>query len=224
MLEHWAAVLGAIVDAPRAWSTVAELADATECTEYHISETLNDLALNGMASAWSPRPEVEGWTLTPLSAEGLKVSLCEYGMSGRARWRRRDEPARRPKVGRVGPRLDPALVIDPGPGPEAAATAADESSRWRPKGPLRVEQLPRPTVILTGSKSTWDEAPGHVANRKRPPKKTCSQPHKFKCSSCLGARLKPNVYCARCHRWGLDGLVAAHRRAEAEAARAREAG
>ena len=228
MLDHWPAVLGAIIDGPRAWSTAAEVAEGAGLEPSLILDVLCDLALNGMAAAWSPRPGVEGWTLTPLSAEGLQVSLYEYDITGRCRWRRRGEALRARRAFPSDPPPDPAAVPDPSPGPAERAEAADDLKRWRPRGPLRVEHLPRPAVVLTGCKVAWDEAPGFDLGARlktlRPRRSKRKPVPKFQCTACNGARLAPSHYCLRCDRWGLDGLVAAHRRAGSAAAKAREAG
>jgi len=211
MLDQWAAVLGAIVDAPRAWSTAAEVAACLEWSEDDAKIVIDDLALNGMLDPWGP-----AWTLSPLAAEGLNVCLIGDGLSSRLRWHR-GEPPRGPAPRRQPPGDDPAAEVpDPAPGPAERAELAESAGRWTPRGPLDVDRLPRPAVILTGCRSVWDEAPGRVAGR-RPRGKGDRKP--FSCSACKGAKLKPSEYCARCHRWGLDGLVAAHRRAAERAAR-----
>lgn len=216
MEEAWSAVLGAIVDGPAAWSTAADVAAILTWEFETANEVLHDLSLNWMAERWD-RPGAEAWTLTPLAAEGLNVCLIEDHFSGRLRWRRGEPPPRRARRP-GGPGVDPVDVPDPAPGPEELAEAAEAAARWRPRGPLDPDRLPRPTVVLTGSRSTWDEAPAPVAGRRRG--KGPKVP--FHCSACRGAKLKPSVYCGRCCRWGFDGLVAAHRRAAAAAARAKE--
>lgn len=234
MLDGWGAVLGAVVDGARAWSTAADLADALQWAVADVVIIVDELVVNGMLAAWAP-DGAPAWTLTPLSAEGLHVSLCEHGngVHGRLAWRRDDvrgdDRRRRPGRGRVelpdgGDPLRHAP--DPRPGPAAIAEAADEADHWKPRGPLRVDQLPRPTVILLGSETTWSEAPARVAGRRTPPprkgKKGKGQgaaPAPYHCSACRGQRLRPSAYCLRCGRWGLDGLVAAHRRAAVLAAR-----
>ena len=127
-MEHWAAVLAAVIDGPRAWSTPDELAEGTGLGRELIDDVLDDLTLNGMAARWSPRPGVDGWTLTPLSAEGLQVSLDDYGIIGRSRWRRRGERGPRSRARSPGRAPDPALAPDPSPGPAELAEAAEDQA------------------------------------------------------------------------------------------------
>lgn len=218
MLEarRWGAVLGAIVDAPRAWSSAADLATVLGWTAGEVDDVLCELSFNGLAESW-PVKGVASWTLTPFAAEGLNVWLCEQGIAGRTRWARSgsaDAPARAPAPRREA--ADLTAVPDPGPGPVEIAEAADEADRWKPRGALSVDRLPRPTVILTGSKSTWDEAPARAPGKP--------SRRRFRCSACLGRKLRPSVYCLRCNRWGMDGVIARTRRAQAAAASVREAG
>ena len=137
------------------------------------------------------------WTLTPIAAEGLRVHIVEYGLTGRSRWEgitfqpESISTRRRKNNSRVDDPIDD--VVDPRPGPPEIAISDEESRRARPRGPWKVEHLPKPTLILMGCGLVWKE-------RKKGSKKPCDV--------CKGLRLPTNAYCAKCSRWGLDAVVA----------------
>jgi hypothetical protein len=213
--ESWSAVLTAIVEGPLAWSGASDLAEALAWEVDSVCEVLCELTLNGLVEPWA-RADGVAHTLTPLAARGLEVHIVERGLNWRPRWEPID---RRRRVARPGRGTDDgalARVPDPGPGPAEIAEASDELSKWRPRGPMRVEHLPRPTVLLMGCETDWSERSSAVAGRHAPTAGATTRT-KRRCSACQGRRLSPSTYCLRCNRWGLDGLIAAHRRAAAAA-------
>ena len=223
MIDPRASVLDALIDAPRAWSEAAYLADALGWTYADALITIGELVAEGLLALWAREGKADVYTLTPLAASGLSVHLVACQRLTRTRWSRRPEPGRPdrpPATDGDDLAVDP---VDPSPGPFERAAAAEAAERWRPRPGLRIGSLPKPTVLLLGCESTWWETRGKVANA-RPPRKTKSKnappvPAPMICSCCKGHRLAPTHYCLRCGRWGLDGLLAAHRRAEAAKAR-----
>jgi hypothetical protein len=197
MLDEWSAVLGAVVDGARAWSGAREIAALLEWPVEYVNEVLSDLSANGLVEPWGA-----AFTLTPLSAEGLKVHIVERGY--RYVWAPlfdHGRPARSKAV-------EASEAMDPSLSPLDVAAAREESDRWLPRGPFDVDRLPRPRVIVTGSETTWSERPARVAGRRYVVKMAA-----YACSACRNSKMDPCDYCLRCDRWGLDGLVAARRRA-----------
>lgn len=218
MVDDWAKVLDAIVDGPRAWSTAADIIEFADISHDNVTECLCELVDQGLVAEW---PE-HGWTLTPLAAELRGVCLHENETFGRLHWGRPGKPQRPPSREQKALTETHAQAIadipDLHPDPADLAQAREEAERavkrWKPGRPFDVDNLPWPSVFLTGSQSTWTERPGEKANRKR------RGPHKpWKCSACRGKKLKLSYVCGRCFRWGFDALVHAKRREAAMLAR-----
>lgn len=203
----WAAILSAIVDGARAWSTPAGLLASVGCEPGELEHAINELHANSLIEPWGGR-----WTLSALSAELLAVELADDGgVVGRERWAPVGRPPRRPSRDDVGP--DPVgSLVDPGPGPaELASDRIDAESRPRRPGPADPDRLPRPTVLLAGCASTWSEATQHDP----PPPRGRPRPRRRKpagvCSACKGSPLPRSAYCLRCDRWGWDDVVRSRR-------------
>ena len=195
-LERLGTVLRAIVDGARVSSSASEIgALIGESIEY-VDQSLTCLLNDGLVDCWGDPGQVV-WTLTPIAAEGLRVHIVEYGLTGRSRWEgitfqpESISTRRRKNNSRVDDPIDD--VVDPRPGPPEIAISDEESRRARPRGPWKVEHLPKPTLILMGCGLVWKE-------RKKGSKKPCDV--------CKGLRLPTNAYCAKCSRWGLDAVVA----------------
>lgn len=241
-----AAVLRAIVGGARAWSSGSELAHALAATVESVLACLCDLAESGEVEGW----DRDGagsvvWTLTPLSAARLRVDLAETGLSGRLAWVDRDR-ARRVRRGPAHPQPPSieAEAVEWRPGPYDLAERSDEIARYlrSVKTLPEIDRLPRPTVILTGSQTTWTElrppprksTTRSKARAKAPPVKCsacrdapgpggwCDRCGAGVCPCCRSARLKPTEYCLRCSRWGFDGLARSLRRARRIAAEAED--
>lgn len=181
-------VLDAIASAPRAWATLADIAELATLPPDAIPAILDDLTQSGLVEGW---PAKEAWTLTPLSAErlGLRLGAGPLGVmswvSSQAR-----EPRRRPNV-----------------------VEADRHEHLIQSLPDRRSpfdlNLAFPTLILTGSATVWTEKPGRIAGKKAPKKA-----HRYQCQACHGARLAPNAVCLRCQNWGLDHRLRRQQRTE----------
>jgi hypothetical protein len=213
MFEAWSAVLGAIVDGATACSAITDIAEVLACDDDSVSEVLCELEVNGLVERWAQASGLT-YTLSALAAEGLRVHIVEHGLAARARWERiRERRGHRRTRGRPSEDAALARAIDPATSSAEAAEAADEAEHWRPKGPLKVDQLPRPTILLTGADTDWGET--DASGRTQPIRAARRKPGP--CSACHGRPLRASTYCLRCRRWGLDGLIAAHRRAKAAA-------
>lgn len=203
--EEVAAVLAAIRDGAVAWSTAGDLARATELDRGRIDCALAMLWSMGLVETTGGMTEEEAWTFTPLAADGLRVTLEERrGLVSRPYWvginmasgRDRSESLH-VHVPCEGTLVSVDELVDPGPGPAELAEEADEARHWTPRGPFRVDNLPRPTRLLYDDGPPWREM---VA----PPPPS----HASACHICQGRKLDPAEFCLSCRRWGFDGLVA----------------
>ena len=208
MEEPWCAVLRAIVEGTRAWSSPAEIALQSELAIEEVCIHLSELDAGGWVEKWD-----EAWTLTPFAAEYLGVRLYEFGLAERVRWSAVPPATKRPSRAKRRETEDHAdalhEVVDPGPSVEEMVEWKDEVEKWWPKAPFDVDRLPRPTIFLMGCAIVWTEKPATIAGKPR--SKRTPPPHH--CSACKNSPLKPGVICGRCLRWNLDGVVATRRRA-----------
>lgn len=205
MPDAWLPVMNALLDAPVAWRTPAQLAAAIGRGVDETNDLLCDLELAGWLVVWDaePGPLV---TLSPLAAARWGVRLVETGPGETPRWARAfdpDPPLPRAKHVCAHERAASlAFVVDPAPAPDLAAErseraealarspdAADAAARS-----ARPEFLPRPSILIGLGLSPW---PGPFA-----------APFAL-CPVCGGRTLPPQMYCLYCDRWGLDGLPAA---------------
>ena len=140
-------LVAAILAAPIAWQSPAELAGATGLGPEETTDLLAVLDDGGWLSAWE-RPDGVVVTLSVAAASRLEVRLVESGPEETPRWAWRAEPeppaprAQGVFRGERGATLE--LVVDPRPGPEQAAERAEEAA-IRSVGPGRPAQAdPRP--------------------------------------------------------------------------------
>jgi hypothetical protein len=192
-------LIAAILAAPIAWQSPAELAGATGFGREETTDLLAVLDAGGWLSAWD-RPDGAVVTLSVAAASRLEVRLVESGPGQAPRWAWRTDPEPpEPKaqgVFRSGRVAAMELVVDPRPSPEQLTERAEEMAiRWSgstvPRGPIQAEMLPRPTILVGTGLSPW---PGPGDGRKA------------SCPACRSRRLGPFSYCLCCDRWGLDHL------------------
>lgn len=206
--ESWQEVLEALVAAPAAWLTPAQVAGALGREVEETTDLLCDLDLAGWIEVCDsdPAPIV---SLSPLGAERLGVKLVETGREATPRWAPAGEPeppAPRPRHVFASARaasLD--FVTDPSADPVAAAergerAAAAERSvvlsgeQAPARASARGDDLPAPSVLLGVGLTPWP-GPG----QSTAPDATCPV--------CGSRRLGPHMYCLYCDRWGLDRLA-----------------
>jgi len=210
--EAWRDVVNAVIAAPVAWLSPAELADALGRGVQETTDLLCDLDLAGWLEVWDGEsgPVV---TLSPLGAERMGVRLVEEGFEATARWAHAGDPEpRAPRSTNLcasarAANLD--FVPDPAPEPDEAAArgerAADVAARAVPKligrepdpagaHPLRTDDLPPPSVLLGVGLTPWP-GPGQEID------------HDATCPACGSRHLGPQMYCLYCDRWGLDRLA-----------------
>ena len=200
LLDDWNSILNALIAAPIAWQSPAELATTLGLGIEETTDLLSVMDEANWVSVWDvePGPLI---TLSTLAAHRLKVVLVEAGPEEWPRWGRVGEPIPpSPKAGE-----DIALtehfarqdhLLDPEPSPEDAAEKFEPRGlrvtgvRPRFADPLREQDLPRPTLLLGQNLVPW---PG---------------PEEFAgaalCPACAGRPLRPYMYCLGCDRWGLD--------------------
>jgi hypothetical protein len=198
--EEGLRIVEALVKAPVAWQSPAELASTMGLGIEATTDLLAFLDADGWLSAWEREFDV----VVTLSVEGasrLGVRLVEFGRDEVPRWAGLGEPEPpRPKASGVFRSERAAcleLVVDPSESPEEAAERAEEAlNRWSipsdPREKAFVDGLPGPTLLLGTGLSPW---PGPGDGRKA------------SCPSCGSKRLKPTMYCLYCDRWGLDHLL-----------------
>ena len=204
LTEAHRAVLRAILAAPVAWRTPAELALSLGADLEETTDHLATLDVGGWLVAWedggSAGPAV---TLSPAGAARLDARLVEHGPDETPRWATRDQgdPPMHRALGVF--RNDRAaaleLVIDPRVSPDREMEAAEEAEgrlaapdrpRWAP----RSGRMPRPTLLLGTGTSPWP-GPVRIPSEGRT------------CPVCGDRPLGPTIYCLLCDRWGLDHRV-----------------
>jgi hypothetical protein len=192
------AVLTAIRDAARAWSTPEQLSCTLGMPIESVKLLTEDMIDSGLLVPWNK------WlTLSLESAESLCVQIEDYGIAGRERWVPINSVGKTPRRGGRGGRGDDdddqaelefrlrwLEARDPSPGDYAAAKEYLENlvaeilhrpRKWDNAG------LGTPNVILIGPAIVWREAQSP---------KTCWR--------CEGRHLAPNEICLCCLRWGMD--------------------
>jgi hypothetical protein len=198
--DAWLLVLNALLEAPVAWQSPAEIGAAIGRGEEEVTDLLCDLDLAGWLSVWETEsgPLV---TLSALAAERLCVRLVEIGAAATLRWARAGDPdpppVRSKNVCLSERAASLEYVADPGLSPDLAAERG-ERAEARARGPhtdpaaaraTRREEPPRPTLLVGLSLTPW---PGP---REAP---------ESACPACRGRTLGPQMYCLYCDRWGLD--------------------
>jgi len=194
--ECWSAALEALLTAPVAWRTPAQVAGALGRGVEEATDLLCELDLAGWVAVWES-PDGPVVTLSALAAARLSARLVEVGAAATPRWARAgdpDPPPVRPRhVCKNGRAASLEFVPDPEPPPEVAlARVCDPPRKPRDDPPLttpRADDRPRPSAFLGLGLTPW---PG-------PPRKPLGA-----CPACGGRPLRPHVYCLYCDRWGLD--------------------
>jgi len=210
MEETFVGVLRAIVDGACAWSSAAVIAENSGLVIDDVTTCLSELHGQGWVEPWN-----EAWTLTPYAADYLGVHLYVFGLAEHMRWTNVTvvEKKRKKRSSANESHCPSKEPIDTSPSAEAIFEASEDLENWRPRSRISVDRLPWPTIILFGCSTVWTEKP------PRPPRRSKSSPEApTKCSACKNLPLAPGMYCARCCRWHLDGLVASRRRSEKKAA------
>ena len=192
-------VVEALVKAPVAWQSPAELASAIGRGLDETTDVVAVLDAEGWLAAWEREADVVV-TLSVAGASKLGVRLVESGRDETPRWAGTGDPEPPSPVatgvfrGERAARLE--LVVDPSRPPdeaidraEAALGRASPSTNPRPK--ISVDALPRPTLLIGSGLTPW---PGPVDGQKDP------------CPACRSMPLGPSAYCLYCDRWGLDHL------------------
>jgi hypothetical protein len=231
-------VLAALVEARREWATVPALAERSRLDEETVHRVVEDLRIRGYLDVWWTKRPLPVVTFSAWGAFTLGYRLHDDGADRpRRRWVRAESKGEPPRRRRPRPREEGAELVDqladPGPAPDVVAEEAEEADaraeelriRREKRGlPLREDDVPRPTIILTGhSLATWNETDeGNVpsgycpeANRRRERNEVprascpCKRDHLRKlrpalCPGCRGRELTRSTFCARCRRWGWD--------------------
>ena len=199
-------IVEALVNAPIAWQSPAELASALGRCPEETTDLLASMDAGGWLSAWEREVDVVV-TLSVAAASRLCLRLVEVGPDEVPRWARPGDPE--PPIPRAlgvfrGERAAGLeLVADPSASPEEAAERAEEmlsrfarvsdsSAGVKTASRGFFEGLPGPTLLVGSGLSPW---PGPGDGRKA------------SCPSCGSKRLKPSMYCLYCDRWGLDHLL-----------------
>ena len=205
-------VVNALIAAPVAWLSPAELADALGRGVQETTDLLCDLDLAGWLAVWDGEsgPVV---TLSPLGAERMGVRLVEEGFDVTPRWAQVGDPEphapRSTNLCASARSATLAFVPDPAPEPgEAAArgeraavvaarvvlkTTGGEPEARAAKLP-RADDLPHPSVLLGVGLTPWP-GPGQEIDQDAT------------CPACGSRRLRSHMYCLYCDRWGLDHLT-----------------
>ena len=191
------AILNALVSAPLAWQTPAQLSTKLSLDIDTISDALAVLDEADWLEPWE-MGDALFVTLTPRAASNLGVRLVLIGRSDAMRWASaadlEPEPPR--ALGRsAGANAMLELVADPDPGPEAAAEAAELAAGIAERSSDSADPalfLARPTILLGLGLTPW---PG-----PREQSEGC-------CPACRSQPIRESAYCLICDRWGLDHLL-----------------
>jgi hypothetical protein len=230
--EHFASFARALLDGPRAWARPEDLAVALGWEPAEVDRIATGLEAAGLVDRWN-----ECWTLSPLGASRLGVTLVADDVLELYRWSVSSVSARtrRPSHRQIRrtelhdyylrQRPDPRTLR-----PDIAASRAERVTRRRWS---RRDEVPKPSIILWGKGLLpWEE----VRRRQRPELRCRScrtgrrrhhklilpalcdcglghrpRPNLEYCPGCHGKPLRPSMYCLRCDRWGMDGYFASHR-------------
>ena len=202
LLEEWKPILNALIAAPIAWQSPAEIAATLG---RGIEETTDVLSLMDDAdwlSVWDvePGPLI---TLSTLAAHRLKVVLVEVGPEELPRWvpagQSIPQPPKASNVAASEFHARQDKVLDGEPSAERASERFEGRAvratglRPNPATPLRIEDLPLPIMLLGVNLTPWP-GPGEF---------TCADV----CPVCAGVPLKPYMYCLGCDRWGQDEML-----------------
>jgi hypothetical protein len=201
--ESWRAVLDVLTDAPIAWQAPLQIGAALRMGVEATMNLLCELDVAGWIVVWDT-PDGPVITLSALAAERLELHLVEVGLTETPRWARAGTPDPAPPrpwhvcMSSLAAKM--GFMLDPAQGPGAAAEraeSADEYARSLAASPTvlrRPEDLPRPTQLVGTDLSPW---PG--------PEQLPAQ-HES-CPACGSRKLRPQMYCLYCDRWGLDRLI-----------------
>ena len=192
-------IVQALVNAPVAWQSPAELAATMGLEVEETTDLLAGLDAEGWLSAWERELDVVV-TLSVEAASRLGVRLVEFGRDEVPRWARRGDPepprSKASGVFRGGKAAGLELVVDSSMTLQESIERAEEALEGRavapdPRQRPGIERLPGPTLLIGSGLTPW---PGPEDGRKS------------SCPSCGSRRLKPSMYCLYCDRWGLDHL------------------
>jgi hypothetical protein len=200
LTEEGRRLVEALVRAPVAWQSPAELARALGRDLEETTDLLASLDAEGWLSAWELEPDVVV-TLSVGAASRLGLRLVESGREEVPRWAGMGDPEPpSPRASGVfrgdrAARLE--LVVDPSLTPQELAERAEEAPML-PASPSdrrdrdSLQEWPTPTLLVGSGLTPW---PGPGDGRKA------------SCPSCRSRRLGPSAYCLYCDRWGLDHLI-----------------
>ena len=201
--ERWRPVLNALIDASIAWQAPSQIAAALGRSVEETTDLLCELDVAGWIVVWDD-PEGPVITLSALAAERLELHIVEVGLREIPRWARAGVPDPTPprpahvSWSQLGAKLD--YVLETSPAPETVAELSENTEAFaRAAGPdtyesTRSNDLPRPTQLVGVGLSPW---PG-------PEQVTAPSEN---CPACGSRKLRPQMYCLYCDRWGLDGLI-----------------
>ena len=200
------AVIQALLEAPLAWQTPAELAHTLGWDVEELTDLIATLDAEGWLESWEGddghSPAV---TLSVRTAYHYQARLIEQGPEQQPRW------ATNPQAETPHPRAlgvfrgersaSLEMVIDPRDQPDVALEAAEEADdllaspdHVRSGRDARLARMPRPTLLLGSGMTPWP-GPG-----QQPRLGQC-------CPVCHGEPLRSTMYCLSCDRWGLDHQI-----------------
>ncbi len=190
--ETGISVMNALIGAPLAWQTPAQVATALGCDLEETLDLLCDLDAAGWLDVWDdPRGLVV--TLSPLAAERLCVRIVEVGPAETPRWAGSgdpDPPALRSRSVCASDRaagLD--FVVDP-------YSFEDFLSQEDPPEP--------PATSSNGSRTPFEFRPTLLVGLGLTPWPGPAELSKPACPACSGQSFRTCMYCLYCDRWGQD--------------------
>ena len=213
----FAAIAGALIDAPSAWLSELAIAVALGVPAAELTLAVDGLVAGRLLDRWA-RPDGAVVILTALGASQLGVRLVEVPGAELYRWSR-----------------DAVSVRSTRPSRRAIERTEDHDAMLRqvpdrrPRRPVKGDP-PKPRVLLWGSCVVpWDEdqcgprpevrcqACMPRLRRRKGAHVLCTalcmacgfgvrrRPRLEHCPGCHDRRLPATWYCLRCDRWGLDG-------------------
>lgn len=220
------AILQAIIEAPAACVTAADLAEAAGLTQEETALQIDHLLSTGWLESWLTEDHMgAAFTLTPLAASRLGATLTGGDGTDLPHWGWASDPGppHPPRSRRSRSTFAPSQdalerIPDPTPDPSRIVCLLDYLEHildqiWPSKAKrarAAWERLPNPTVLVGLTNTAYLPKDDFVRPNPDMGRYGNRYPQNLQegrtCPGCEGRPLRPFEVCPRCSRWGLDSL------------------